>query len=105
MLGPPCQVPLPLVAGDRAPTPPTRAARAGEEHLDPAARAEEWLQLRLRLIEGVDLAEARARLGRDLRADAGVLREAGLVRIAGGRLTLTRRGLLLENEVALRLWG
>ncbi|MBI4729985.1 MAG: radical SAM family heme chaperone HemW [Acidobacteria bacterium] len=82
-----------------------RAARAGEERLDPAARAEEWLQLRLRLIEGVDLAEARARLGRDLRADAEVLREAGLVRVAGGRLTLTRRGLLLENEVALRLGG
>lgn len=76
---------------------------AGEERLDGAARSEEWLVLRLRLVEGVDLVEAEARLGRDLRRAARGLETAGLVEPAGDRLKLTRRGLLLESEVAVRL--
>lgn len=79
------------------------AAREGEERLDEAARAEEWLQLRLRLVEGVPLAEAAGRLGRDLRPAAEALLGAGLVTVEGDLLALTRRGFLLENEVALRL--
>lgn len=78
-----------------------RAARAGEERLDPAARAEEWLQLRLRLVEGLDLAEAEARLGRPLDPRPAV--SAGLAGVRSGRVALTRRGLLLESEVVLRL--
>lgn len=81
---------------------PTRA-RADEERLDLSARAEEWLQIRLRLVEGIDLAEASARLGRDLSAAARRLAEDGLVAETNGALVLTRRGLLLESEVALRL--
>ena len=78
-----------------------KGARAGEETLAAEQRADEWLHLRLRLIEGIDLAEAAARLGRDLAADG--LRDAGLVTLDGGRLRLTTRGMLLENHVALSL--
>jgi oxygen-independent coproporphyrinogen-3 oxidase len=80
-------------------------ARAGSEHLTPQARADEWITLRLRLIEGIDLDEARARTGRDLSEDTRALEAAGLVEIRGARMVLTPRGMLLENEVALRLTG
>ena len=79
------------------------AARDGDEHLDDPARAREWLHLRLRLVEGIDLDEAAAHLGHDLTPLAGPLQQAGLAFLDGGRFILTRRGLLLENEVALRL--
>lgn len=77
------------------------SARDGFEELDSAARAREWLQLRLRLVDGVDLREAAAVLGRDL-ATASI-EEAGLAVVRGDVMSLTPRGLLLENEVALRL--
>lgn len=83
---------------------PTRA-REGEERLGGAAREAEWLQLRLRLIDGVDLREAEQRLGRELHIAAGYLQENGLVAVDGERLRLTRRGMLLENQVAIRLTG
>jgi oxygen-independent coproporphyrinogen-3 oxidase len=79
------------------------SAVAGDERLDPGARAEEWVQLRLRLIEGLDVREAEEVLGRRLGAEVRLLDQAGLVRVEEGHLTLTRRGLLLESEVALRL--
>jgi coproporphyrinogen III oxidase-like Fe-S oxidoreductase len=78
------------------------AARDGEEHLGDGARAEEWLSLRLRLME-IDLDEARARLGGDLTEHARALQEAGLARVRDGSMMLTPRGMLLENEVTLRL--
>jgi oxygen-independent coproporphyrinogen-3 oxidase len=81
---------------------PTRA-REGEERLDANARAAEWLQLRLRLVDGLDLNEASRRLRRDLTDSARALQSDGLVALDGAMLRLTRRGLLLENEVALRL--
>lgn len=87
----------------RAYTSAPEAAREGEEVLDTAGRAAEWLQLRLRLIDGVDLDEIFRHAGGDPMPAVRRLVEAGLVRIKGGRLKLTRRGLLLESEVALRL--
>ena len=78
-------------------------ARAGEERLDPASRRAEWLQLRLRLVAGLDVRDAEARLGRDLGTFVEGLERDGLVTCDGGVIVLTRRGLLLESEVALRL--
>lgn len=80
-----------------------RHARDGDERLDPAARASEWLALRLRLVEGIDIPEAEARTDRSLGPDIASLEAAGLVAVEGDRLSLTRRGLLLESEVAIRL--
>ena len=73
-------------------------ARSGEERLDPAAREEERVQLRLRLVAGVPLEE----LDRSERTITE-LTDAGLVLIVDGALVLTRRGLLLQSEVAIRL--
>ena len=78
-------------------------ARAGEERLDPAARAAERLQLRLRLIAGVDIEEISAIADRDLSVEVDALERDGLVRLDGARLAPTRRGLLLGSEIALRL--
>lgn len=83
-------------------TDPARA-RDGQERLDARQRAEEWLALRLRLVEGVDIADASRRLDRDLTSAAATLTAAGLTRLDGSQLRLTTRGLLLENEVALHL--
>lgn len=77
--------------------------REGEERLDDGQRAEEWVSLRLRLLEGVPLAEASSRLGRPLDEPAAALAAAGLAEVADGRLVLSARGMLLENEVAARL--
>ncbi|HEX9696660.1 MAG TPA: coproporphyrinogen-III oxidase family protein, partial [Actinomycetota bacterium] len=77
------------------------AARDGSETLDDAGRAREWLQLRLRLVDGVDLPEAARRLGHELATNP--VERAGLATRNGDALVLTRRGILLENEVVLRL--
>jgi len=81
---------------------PTQA-RDGEETLTASERDEEWLSLRMRLIDGVDIAEATARLGRDVRPAAKEGERAGLLVVEGQTLRLTTRGMLLENEVTLRL--
>ena len=57
----------------------------------------------MRLIDGVALAEAAARLGRDVRDAAEACETGGLITLDGGTLRLTARGMLLENEVTLRL--
>ena len=57
----------------------------------------------MRLVEGVRLAEATTRLGRDLRGAAETCESDGLVTLQNGMLRLTTRGMLLENEVTLRL--
>jgi oxygen-independent coproporphyrinogen-3 oxidase len=68
-----------------------QSTEAAGETLDELTRREEGLQLALRTREGVP-AEA---------LDAGEL--PGLVEVHGDRVTLTRRGRLLANEVSLRL--
>jgi oxygen-independent coproporphyrinogen-3 oxidase len=78
-------------------------ARAGEERLSAEQRAEEWLSLQMRLIGALDLDEARARLGRDVRSAAESCAHLGLLSLDDGVLRLTPRGMLLENEVTLRL--
>ena len=78
-------------------------AREGEERLNNADRADEWLSLRMRLIDGVGLDETAARLGRDVRDAAEACEAGGLITLDGDRLRLTARGMLLENEVTLRL--
>lgn len=78
-------------------------ARAGEEVLTESQRDEEWLSLRMRLIDGIDLTDATTRLGRDVRAAAAACERAGLLAINDNILRLTTRGMLLENEVTLRL--
>ena len=78
-------------------------ARAGEERLDPPARDDEWLQLRLRLVAGLDLDEAERRTGRELTSSANDLRAAGLLTDRRDRIEPTHRGLLLQSEIALRL--
>ncbi len=78
-------------------------ARDGEEHLGEAARAEEWISLRVRLSEGFDPVEGSARLGRDLTHVVATLVDTGLVECHDGRVRLTERGRLLDNEVTARL--
>ena len=83
--------------------PRTAHPVAGSERLDAAASADEWLVLRLRLIAGIDLAEAEAITGRGLHEAAARLESAGLVRLQGSRMESTRRGLLLASDIALAL--
>jgi oxygen-independent coproporphyrinogen-3 oxidase len=78
-------------------------ARDGEERLSDRDRAEEWLLLRMRLVDGVGLAETAAHLGRDVRDAAEVCEASGLITLDDDKLRLTPRGMLLENEVTLRL--
>jgi len=70
-------------------------------------RALEALVTGLRLADGVDLGLLAARYGPVLPAPGdpavGELETAGLLRVAGGRLALTRRGRLVSNEVFERL--
>jgi oxygen-independent coproporphyrinogen-3 oxidase len=74
-------------------------ALAGGERLSFAARRAEALILRLRLTDGVDLGEFRAQWGIDPKWQKKIhsLVEAGL--LATDPLRLTRRGLLLANQV------
>jgi oxygen-independent coproporphyrinogen-3 oxidase len=80
-------------------------AREAEERLDPEERAEEWLSLRMRLMEGLEIEEASVRLGRQVRDAVEACKADGLVTLDRGTLRLTTRGMLLENEVTLRLLG
>lgn len=73
-------------------------AREGVEHLTQTQQAEEWVGLHLRLMN-LDVEELQRRLGRDLGATLATLQADGL--ILDNRLTT--RGMLLENEVTLRL--
>ena len=57
----------------------------------------------MRLIDGVSLDEATARLGRDVRHATEACEAAGLITLEGDLLRLTTRGMLLENDVTLRL--
>ncbi len=57
----------------------------------------------MRLIDGLDVEEAQKRLGRRIRDAAEACCADGLASIDGSRMSLTTRGMLLENEVTLRL--
>ena len=71
-------------------------AEVFRERIDAAS---ESVFLGLRLNEGVDIAEHKARFGVDLREGIAGLSENGLVEVADGRLRLTRKGMLFSNEV------
>ncbi|HEX6973253.1 MAG TPA: hypothetical protein VF147_02565, partial [Vicinamibacterales bacterium] len=57
----------------------------------------------LRLTEGLDLAEITARYGQDVWTRYGAalqpFLDEGLLRYSGGRLALTRPGMLVANEI------
>ncbi|MGZ4208205.1 MAG: radical SAM family heme chaperone HemW [Actinomycetota bacterium] len=80
-------------------------ARADEERLSPDERAEEWVSLRMRLLDGVDLNEATKRLGRAIHDQADACAVLGLATLEGNTMRLTTRGMLLENEVTGLLLG
>jgi oxygen-independent coproporphyrinogen-3 oxidase len=77
--------------------------------LTPDERIEEALFTGLRLVEGVDLAAFRARYAVDVLARFGPalapFLDASLLRADGDRLSLTREGMLLSNELFARLIG
>jgi oxygen-independent coproporphyrinogen-3 oxidase len=81
----------------------TGNAIAERNELTEADRAAEALFMGLRLKEGVSLAAFRSEYGVDVIERYGDelprLADAGLIDIAGGRLTLTAAGRLLSNEV------
>jgi len=70
-------------------------------------RVEEAAFMGLRLTEGIDLAAFHVRYGVDplarFRHAIGPFLDAGLLRHEGGRLALTREGMLLSNELFARL--
>jgi oxygen-independent coproporphyrinogen-3 oxidase len=78
-------------------------AIAHRRELSDVDRAAEALFMGLRLTEGIDLAEFRADYGVDVIGRYGNelarLGESGLIELDGNRMRLTRRGLLMSNEV------
>jgi oxygen-independent coproporphyrinogen-3 oxidase len=78
-------------------------AVAGERILSDRERAQEALFTGLRRSEGIDLERFRGRHRLDPREEWGKelseAEAAGLVEVAGGRLRLTDRGVLVSNEV------
>lgn len=84
------------------------AANAGSavrfhEKLAPRAALGEALMLGLRLLEGIDMEEYTGRYGVDFQQEfGGTVAELvcqGFMEMEGGRLKLTRRGVLLSDEV------
>jgi oxygen-independent coproporphyrinogen III oxidase len=79
---------------------------AGGELLSPTLRREEYIYLRLRS-EGINLAEFRRLFGSDITADnrAFVVRclEADLLMQQGNMLLLTRKGMLVCDEICAEL--
>jgi len=70
---------------------------------------EEFVMLRLRLTEGLDLTELEARwpgegeANQYLKSQLPALEQAGLVKLEGNRLSLTRQGFLVSNGIIARL--
>lgn len=77
------------------------------EELDTAVLTEERIMLRLRTCAGLDLDELRESSGQDLLAGqrrfVQDLTRAGLVQLEGRVLRLTRRGMLVSNDILSRL--
>jgi len=76
---------------------------AWQERLDPLAACGEAIMLGLRTREGADLFAAAAEFGLDAEQQYGAIvrrqAEDGLLTQEGGRIRLTRRGVLLANSV------
>ncbi|MCC7364224.1 MAG: radical SAM family heme chaperone HemW [Dehalococcoidia bacterium] len=83
-----------------------RGAVAAHYRPDDITAMSDWLALRLRLIEGFDPGDFKARFGTPLEAAAGPViarfREAGVLD-AGPRARLSPRGRQLHSEVAVQL--
>ena len=81
----------------------------GQEHIDSDTECGEALFLGLRLLEGMDLAEASARVGRDLESRYGAeieeLVSDGLLEHKGSRLRLTKTAYLVANQVFTKFVG
>jgi oxygen-independent coproporphyrinogen-3 oxidase len=76
------------------------AAQVSRESIEAAS---EFIFLGLRMTKGIDIEDYRARFGFDLedryRSQLAEARDSGLLEITGGKLRLTRRGMLFSNEV------
>ena len=70
-----------------------------EVYREPIDAASEAVFLGLRLNEGIDPDEYLLRFGGDVLARSEEMIENGLLELSGGRLRLTRRGMLFSNEV------
>ena len=85
---------------------PGASAGRVEDPQPAAVRAREAVVAGLRLLEGIDLERLERRYATGLpRADdpfLEVMRRAGFVRLEGTRLSLTRRGRLVSNEILER---
>lgn len=90
-----------------------KAVQAGElpaarEDISGRAEVEEMIMLRLRTTEGLPYALYRQAAGRDFAGDfsdfLAVLKDADLVRMTNDSVCLTRRGLLVSNDILARLF-
>ena len=81
----------------------------GQEHIDSDTRCGETMFLGLRLLDGMDMAEASARVGRDLQSHFGPqikgLVADGLLEQNGSRLRLTKPTYLVANQVFTKFVG
>lgn len=71
------------------------------ESVCPSEPREEYIMLRLRLSEGIDVQEYRDTFGEDLSLSAAVKKyiEGGFMRLSRGRLCFTERGFLVSNAI------
>ena len=76
---------------------------AESEEIPAEERLSEYVMLRMRLREGIDVADYARRFGRDFYRDFGEAlapyRRAGMLREADGHVSLTPSGMLLSNAV------
>ncbi|MCH7712943.1 MAG: radical SAM family heme chaperone HemW [Chloroflexi bacterium] len=81
----------------------------GQEHIDPDTECGEAMFLGLRLLDGMDLAKASARVGRDLETHFGSeiqgLVADGLLEQKGSQLRLTKTAYLIANQVFTKFVG
>jgi len=81
----------------------------GWEHISPEIDGSEIMILGLRLLDGMDMEEASARVGQDLEAiyggQIGELSELGLLERRNGLLRLTTETYLIANQVFTRFVG
>lgn len=83
---------------------PTSAISA-REVLNDEDLAYEWIMLRLRLAEGLSIAEYKRRFGVDLMQTHGdtiaTFKNEGLMKTENGRIALTERGFRLSNSILI----
>jgi len=82
---------------------------AGYEHIGPATACAETMFLGLRLLDGINLAEASAQLGVDLgtlyQSQIDGLIALGLLEHSDNRLRLAKAAYLIANQVFIRFLG